>query len=281
MSAASGVDLVVLLHQTIIGTWAAATAPSVVGQRAIASDTSVSHRRMKSLFDKEKAQEVYRRLKPYTMKAAHLVLLLLLGTGLYVWTALKNMCIEARKAPFIALASVATIIYAGFTYNQWQVMRGQLEEMKTASTIIRAQLRAKLKVAMLAEPMQEGWFMTPTITNAGQTEAKNLSSWDDGGFYTSDAPQDYNFIQIRGSKRSSISHSVAQGEQLQQPSIIISNDDVRKCVGGEGKFIVWGYLEYGDVFDKIHHEHYCFNVIPNGAGDFAFKLYRQQCNSSD
>jgi hypothetical protein len=235
----------------------------------------------KSLFSKEKAREAYRRCKPYIVMGAHLVWLLLLGTILYVLDAVKNMRIQARKQPFIALAAVATIIYAGFTYNQWQVMRGQLDEMKTTSTITKLQLRAKMKMVMTPEAAQDGWFITPTITNTGPTEAKNLLSWDDGEFFASDAPRDYNFTEIRGSKKPSISHSVAQGEQLQQPSIFISRDDVKKCIGGEGRFIVWGYLEYGDMFDKIHHEHYCVITIPNADGGFAFKLYRQECNSSD
>jgi hypothetical protein len=41
----------------------------------------------------------------------------------------NNLRLRAREEPFIALAALATIIYAVFAYNQWQVMSGQLRVM--------------------------------------------------------------------------------------------------------------------------------------------------------
>jgi hypothetical protein len=84
---------------------------------------------LKSLFNKHKAKQTYRRFKPYAVAGARLGWAVLISTGMYVLDALNNLRIRARMEPFIALAAVATIIYAVFAYNQWQVMHGQLSIM--------------------------------------------------------------------------------------------------------------------------------------------------------
>ena len=84
---------------------------------------------MKSPFNKQKTQETYRRLKPHVVAAALLTRVALLGVAIYILDALNNLRLRARQEPFIALASLATIIYAVFAYNQWQVMHGQLRIM--------------------------------------------------------------------------------------------------------------------------------------------------------
>ena len=63
------------------------------------------------------------------MAGARLVWAALVSTGMYVLDALNNLRIRARLEPFIALAALATIIYAVFAYNQWQVMHEQLRIM--------------------------------------------------------------------------------------------------------------------------------------------------------
>jgi hypothetical protein len=84
---------------------------------------------LKPLFNKHKAQQTYRRFKPYAAAGARLAWVALISTGVYVFDALNNLRIRARMEPFIALAALATIIYAVFAYNQWQVMHGQLRVM--------------------------------------------------------------------------------------------------------------------------------------------------------
>jgi hypothetical protein len=84
---------------------------------------------LKSLFNKQKAEQAYRRAKPYAVTGARFTLNVLLTAAAYVLDALNNLRLRARQEPFIALAALATIIYAVFAYNQWQVMHGQLRIM--------------------------------------------------------------------------------------------------------------------------------------------------------
>jgi hypothetical protein len=84
---------------------------------------------LKSLFNKHKAEQTYRRLKPYAVAGARLAWAELISIGMYVLDALNNLRIRAQLEPFIALAALATIIYAVFAYNQWQVMHEQLRIM--------------------------------------------------------------------------------------------------------------------------------------------------------
>ena len=84
---------------------------------------------MKSFFNKQQTKETYRHLKPYAVAATLLARVVLLGASMYILDALNNLRLRARREPFIALAALATIIYAVFAYNQWQVMHGQLRIM--------------------------------------------------------------------------------------------------------------------------------------------------------
>jgi hypothetical protein len=84
---------------------------------------------LKSLLNKQKAKQAYRRARPYAVAGARLIWSALLSAVIYVLDALNNLRLRAREEPFIALAALATIIYAVFAYNQWQVMHGQLRIM--------------------------------------------------------------------------------------------------------------------------------------------------------
>lgn len=86
--------------------------------------------KLKSFASGKKAQRAYSGAKPYILIVVSFTRLALYSVVAYVLDAFKNLLIQARKEPFISLAALATIIYAGFAYNQWQVMRGQLDEMR-------------------------------------------------------------------------------------------------------------------------------------------------------
>src|SRR5882762_6331330 len=106
--------------------------------------------KLKSFSGKEKANKTYDFAKPYFVMVMNFVWIISYGTAIYVFDALNTLRIQARKEPFIALAALATIIYAVFAYNQWQVMRGQLDEMQTESAIRRDELMARMKFAFAA-----------------------------------------------------------------------------------------------------------------------------------
>jgi hypothetical protein len=87
---------------------------------------------MKTLFDKNNAKEAYYKAKPYVQLAIFGALSFFVVVAVYIVDALHNAVIRARAEPFIALAALATIVYAVFAYGQWQVMSGQLQEMQEA-----------------------------------------------------------------------------------------------------------------------------------------------------
>jgi hypothetical protein len=97
----------------------------------------------------------YRYAKPYITLVSKFTWVVLCSIVVYVYDALKNLLNRARKDPFVALAALAAIIYAGYAYNQWQVMQGQLNEMQTQVQVMRGQL----------EEMQEEQRPWVTITD--------------------------------------------------------------------------------------------------------------------
>jgi hypothetical protein len=89
-----------------------------------------SFHKLKAFPDGNKAKKAYAATKPYVIASIRLARILIFGIILYVWDALNNLRLKARNEPFIALAGLATVVYAVFAYNQWIAMRGQLDEMR-------------------------------------------------------------------------------------------------------------------------------------------------------
>lgn len=85
---------------------------------------------MKSFLNRNQAQKAYERAKPYIMATSRNIVDISVEVIICLFDALKTLIVRARQEPFIFLAAIATIIYAIFTYRQWIVMSGQLNEMR-------------------------------------------------------------------------------------------------------------------------------------------------------
>jgi len=85
---------------------------------------------LKPFPNRHQAKKAYNRAKPYIVAASRTIADLSVEATLYILDALKTLIIRARQEPFIFLAATATVIYAIFAYNQWNVMSGQLAEMQ-------------------------------------------------------------------------------------------------------------------------------------------------------
>jgi hypothetical protein len=164
----------------------------------------------------------------------------------------------------------------------------QSEANRDQVSIMKSQLRANLKIrienyALNKDNQIIGWLFTPVWTNAGGTEAIKASGWDDIEFFDSGIPSDFDFLNQRH-PGSPTPITVPQGDEVMQPTKSLTADNMKQIIDQKGYAIIWGYMEYGDVFPNTtgHHVHYCLRVFPANIGAVvSFPLYGRECNSRD
>jgi hypothetical protein len=137
--------------------------------------------KLKSFPYKEKAKNTYNIAKPYVVTIAALIWVMFYGAAIYIFDAFNTLRIQARKEPFIALAALATIIYAVFAYNQWQIMRGQLNVMeidKRPSVAIDPSIADTFR-AIHADDQNAAMSLTLDfiLSNTGETPAVYVRTW--------------------------------------------------------------------------------------------------------
>jgi hypothetical protein len=247
--------------------------------------------KLKAFAYSKKAQEAYHSAKRYTVFFFNVIGVMIYGATIYVLDALNNLRIQARKEPFIALAALATIVYAVFAYAQWQVMGGQLAIMRSQLAVTKSQLQARMKRELGIDAVAEngiitGWRLTPVWENVGATEAINFVGWNALNVFRPDVPQDFDFLHAKPPDRVPV--TVENGQTILQATIRISVTDATDAIAGHAKIIAWGYGEYLDIFfpdTPMHHKHWCVELLPLKRGnEIRFSepiIYKQECNQSD
>jgi hypothetical protein len=178
-----------------------------------------------------------------------------------------------------ALATVAiaylTISLAGdsarqadTTNGQLRVMQSQLTEMQSQSAIQRAEMKAVLRLQFVPE-VKNDTRMTPVWTNAGKSNANGVKSWGDIAFIklSGDPIKDYltvtryDFINIP--ERQSLPSEgdiLISGEQRFVRTSLISPEHVRAAIDGKELPVVFGYVEYSDIFNTAYTVRYCASL---------------------
>jgi hypothetical protein len=207
---------------------------------------------------------------------------------------------QDRASRRTAYATIAMAIFtmAIFVVGvfQYLVTNGQLVEMRDQSTLTRQQLRARIRLefAQLAgsdksDKAIDLWGITPNWQNGGNTEANNFSGWVSKQLFVPDAARDFDFRRRPPVAEEAVPSTITQGSGIQQGTRVVSQDEMEKASAGAGNLIIWGYVEYTDVFfptTNWHHVYYCNKAVPYSVGPpnmfaFSFPLYRKECNYSD
>jgi hypothetical protein len=185
---------------------------------------------------------------------------------LMAWSLQQKQYRVTLAYTIVTAFGVAAAFIAGiFAFKQLHVMRGQLE-------VTISQLSPKLEMTLkgpqqpatrtIGSVKQLGWLITPNWENHGSTDADDFRGWDDSKFFSPDAPSAYDFLTPESSKAPGI--TVGPGETRLQTSQFVTQDDVRSVIGGSGKIVIWGYIEYRDSLPegRSHKIHWCYLVTP-------------------
>ena len=165
---------------------------------------------------------------------------------------IKNWNWTAIATCVIAIATVASLTVA---FWQWTAINGQLTEMKFQSDVTRTQIKATMKLEYVkhANPNQ-GWYITPSWQNVGATDAKEFDGWVTSHlFIPVTVPDNFDFLQIPSSADKGFPTTIPTRDSNSLFSQHLSTSDMAKMEANAGLFIIWGYVEYKDVFDLPHH----------------------------
>jgi hypothetical protein len=191
---------------------------------------------------------------------------------------------------FAFLVALFTGVLAVVAYKQLTATQGQLTEMQIQSAVTRTQLRANLKLTMANYVINNdgkafAWIFTPVWKNAGTTEALRANGWDDSQSFPNDAPEKFDFLHPRNKLPDvPFAKSIPQGDELMSPTRSLTVDEMKNITDNKGQAVIWGHMEYDDVFPHTptHHIHYCLRIYPaNISNIVSFPLYRPECNFSD
>ena len=210
--------------------------------------------------------------------------ILLFGTALF--TALAWLVFKGQLHVFEKQLAEMQKVY-GPIKGSADAAKAQSEANRDQVAILKNQLRANLKVRIERATINQDskpvvWIFTPVWTNAGGTDAVQATGWDDIEFFDSEISDSFDFLTARHPSGQTI--SVPQGDEFMQQTKSLSAEQIQKIIDQKGSAIIWGYMEYGDVFLKSprHHIHYCLRVFPANIGTLiSFPLYKPECNSRD
>jgi hypothetical protein len=194
-----------------------------------------------------------------------------------------------------AVTAVATVVISCLTVSlcvdsgrqaetardQFKIMSGQLEEMRVQSAITRNQVKAYLTFSYGKTSARNGIFVTPTFKNTGGSEAINFKGWDDRQFFSSPFPNDFDFTARRTNSQL-FGQSIGRDDARLLPSLFVTFDEMKKIVASQGWIVVWGRVDFDDLFKTHHHTNFCYAVtVSPDASDLSLMPLKNECNGGE
>jgi hypothetical protein len=187
-----------------------------------------------------------------------------LGALIVVYQTTREFLREARStaaeqhADTLAALAKTDAQIAALT-EQTNTLRGQLEEMKTASAIWRSEFTGVMQLDNVrANNSPSGWLITSKWNNIGKTDVLNFKGWNHLQYFSSvEEVKKIDFLKV------------PKGENISEPQTILSSDYVSygnyqvtmaqawEDMYGKGAIISWGYIEYDDIFGVHHSVQHC------------------------
>ena len=181
------------------------------------------------------------------------------------------------------VALIAVYISHRDSSDQIVALSGQLEEMKNQRLLTIAQQRANLRREQpLITPIAEGgkdatsgakvigWDFSPAWKNISSTIAKDFRGWFDIRTFNDDVdtekyPGVGNCPPFENNEQWQEGIIVQPGGGKTLVAKFLPVRDAIKAMSGKKYTLMWGHIEYRDIFpdSPLHHEDWCVDVILN------------------
>jgi hypothetical protein len=175
------------------------------------------------------------------------------------WTALAT----------VVIAAFTIILAVGGGFQVWLTRRAIMETNRQHTVSNRAFvfIRQFLSVSTSASgDCVEFWRITPVFENSGNTATKRMMSGHSAELRTTKLPKDFDYRDSAfpdPTKPIFISRDIiGPRAQLNGAPYILSLADVQAIGRGEKFFVIWGWVDYDDVFTgtKRHRIEYCYQL---------------------
>ena len=188
--------------------------------------------------------------------------------------------------------AAATVTNCSVTGRQQQTMQAQLNEMQVQSLVQKTELKPVLSLTIDRE-VRAGWaVLTPKWTNSGRSDAKEVKGWavlasiavTGNPAEKREAVNTHDFMSPPpGSHPMEHGVTIIPGEGRSEFSQFIPPRGIQANVDQTTAFILYGYVEYIDVFGTKYTARFCrdqhFELQPTGeiAGTLPFPLEQLPC----
>lgn len=175
------------------------------------------------------------------------------------WTALATV--------IIAVFTIVLAIGGGF--QAWLTRRAILETNRQHIVSNRAFVCLKQFFTISTSAMGDGvefWRITPVFENSGNTATKRMMSVHSAELRSSNLPKDFDYRDVAfpdPTKPAFISRDIiGPRAQLRGAPYILPLAEVQAIARGEKVFVIWGWIDYDDVFEgtKRHRFEYCYKL---------------------
>jgi hypothetical protein len=182
------------------------------------------------------------------------------------WLKLAEIIALAIAA---AVGAVAVLVGNHDASEQRLVMNRQLTEMQTQSVILRAQIKAVLKLTGKRVPVPEGWKVEYAWENIGKSDATNMQWWQnmaviplsDNTTENNERVHKYDFTskpETAAAQGSGI--TITSNDKIISPDQTITLQQGHDVADGKILIVFYGYAEYTDIFGAFYTVRYCHAV---------------------
>jgi hypothetical protein len=172
--------------------------------------------------------------------------------------------VTVTRGLVLATCLLAVVGFLSFVASvlQWLSMRGQLEEMKTETSIRRYELRANMELKIEPEHSSDKWFLTTKWVNVGKTDAINVKGWSEiANSLAADEVKRGDFIGRTDTRALGEGRTVIPGDAAVYPSKELGLEQAWDIVYERRFSFIWGYVEFNDIFGKSYTARYCALVV--------------------
>jgi hypothetical protein len=166
---------------------------------------------------------------------------------------------------FTALLFLTSAVSDLFIFQQWRIAADTQRDIREQSRAyfgiggpvqIQGAVDANNKPAL-------GFF--GQWVNLGSTRTQWAAGWISAQYFPDDVP--YNFDVTRPNKQVSPQRTVVGPNQpLQTGPVGIASDQAAQLSAGKGVLVIWGHMEYADLFNPNvkHFSNFCDRMLPAG-----------------
>lgn len=169
----------------------------------------------------------------------------------------RSTAAEQHADTLAALAKTDAQIAA--LTEQTVTLRGQLEEMKTASAIWRREFTGVMQLDNVrANNSPSGWLITSKWNNIGKTDVLNFKGWNHLQYFPSvEEVKKIDFLKVPKGENINEPQTILAGDYMTYGNYQMTMAQAWEEMYGKGAIISWGYIEYDDIFGTHHTVQHC------------------------